>query len=250
MFEEDLLMKSSNSFVREDLDNKKYSNLSLLRKYFYLCFVIWILLFFSVFFYHHIFLDFLVNYFSSNFDEVQLVSLEVTKPFSLLLSASLYFSFILVLPLILFYFWRFISPGLYPHEIKVFKNHLVLSLLSVTLFQFFSFYFVAPTALKFFLNFNQAYLGNMVDIFSLAYFVFSIQKGFFICSLLPVFLSILLRFRVLSLYVVEQSRRWFYIGAFILAMLLTPPDVISQCLMAIPLIFLFEGTILFLKHTL
>lgn len=248
MSEEDSSLKPSVVFEPDNQTQKKYESLLLLRKYFYFCFSVWLFLSFLIFINYQLILDFFVNYFSSNFDTVQVVSLEVTKPFTLLLSGSFFLSFVLVLPIVLFYFWRFVIPGLYPHEVQVLKLHLVLTLASVVLFQFFSLFVVAPTALSFFLHFNQLYLGNMVDIISLTSFVLSIQKGFFICSLLPAVLSLLLRFRLLSLYTVEKSRRWFYLASFVIAMFLTPPDVISQCLMAMPLIFLFEGTIFILKY--
>ena len=226
----------------------QFNNLSLLRRYFVIFFTIWLFLSGCIFFHHGQIIQGIISFLGPNLTSgFKIISLDVTKPFSLLISASLFSSFIFLMPLLIYFSWKFVTPGLYHHEVTILKYHVIFLLLSIISLQLFSFFIVVPKALNFFLSFNIQYFGDMLDLFSLLQFILLIQKGFLICSLLPIVMSILLRFRFISLYAIERFRRWFYVGAFCVAMLLTPPDVISQCLMAIPLILLFELTIIFLK---
>lgn len=231
----------------EKNEPSSYRNLTTLRLYVQLCLFLWLVSTIVVFLNHQTLISAILQLFSQSFQSWQVVSLDVTKPFSLLLSFSCFLGLLVISPVILVLTWKFITPGLYEHERRQLWLHLCVTLLSIIVLQAFSLLFVVPKALKFFLEFNQVYVGPIVDVFSLIDFITTIQKGFFICSLLPPALSLLLRFKVLSLYTVEKGRKWFYVGSFIVAMLLTPPDVISQCLMALPLIALFELTLVFLK---
>lgn len=196
---------------------------------------------------HYYLISPLLTWFAWYFPDVQLVNFDVTSPFSLLISLSMVTGFLVTLPWLCFFLWRFISPGLYEHERSFLRFSLVLLLCSTVILQIFSLGIVVPACLRFFIQFNQKYFGASIDIFSLISFIVTIQKGFLLCSLLPSVLAICLRLRLISLYTLEKWRGHFYILAFIVAMFLTPPDVISQTLMALSLIALFEITLYILQ---
>lgn len=231
--------------VTNNTEIKRGSELKTLRSYAVFLTTLW-LLFTGLFFYFHGHLaDVLKNFFSPLLQEKNwsIINLQLTSAFSLLLSFSAFLGAIATLPFLLGLCWSFIHPGLYPHEKHTLALHLGITLLLVVVIQLFSFLFVIPSALNFFLGFHEQFFDKILDFQSLLGFILSIQKGFFLCSLLPVALSCLLRLKILSLHQIHQSRRIFYLLAFIIGMLLTPPDVLSQCLLAFTLIALFEGTI-------
>lgn len=229
-------------------DLQSSSSLKKLRGLLLSYFLLWIGLSVVLLSFHHQIIAFFIHTLKSSFPELILMNLEVTRPFSLVISVVLFLSTLFLSPFFLISLWAFIAPGLYPREKKILKFHVIFSLSCILILQLFSCFIVVPSALKFFLFFNAQYFDTTLSILSLMEFFYLMQKGFFFCSLMPPILSLLLHFQVVSFYTVEKFRPAFYVLSFVLAMLLTPPDVLSQVLMAIPLIALFELTLWLLKQ--
>ena len=158
---------------------------------------------------------------------------------------------IITVPVLLWHVWAYVAPGLHKNE----KQFLVpIFLLSPILFMIgaaFAFYILFPFVFKFFLELNESmYVPTVLMPAVTGYLAFSIGllKVFGIAFQLPLVLVCLNRVGLLSKESVIKSRRYVIIAVFIVAAMLTPPDVVSQVLLALPMLFLFEISILFMKR--
>ena len=235
--------------IKEQLGQAQSSNCLLeLRNIFFKYIILSLALSLVFLFYHHRIIECILFLLKTQFYDLKLVNFEVTRPFSLVLSLVFFLSLLILMPFFLYSLWSFIAPGLYAREKKILRFHLLFTFSCIVLLQLFSCFIVVPAALKFFLAFNGQYFEQTLTLLSLIDFMMVMQKGFFLCSCLPPLLSLLLHFQMISFYRVQRARPYLYVLCFTLAMLLTPPDVISQVLMAIPLIGLFELTLWILKR--
>ena len=158
---------------------------------------------------------------------------------------------IITVPVLLWHVWAYVAPGLHKNE----KQFLVpIFLLSPILFMIgaaFAFYILFPFVFKFFLELNESmYVPTVLMPAVTGYLAFSIGllKVFGIAFQLPLVLVCLNRVGVLSKESMIKSRRYVIIAVFIVAAMLTPPDIVSQVLLALPMLFLFEISILFMKR--
>lgn len=158
---------------------------------------------------------------------------------------------IITVPVLLWHVWAYVAPGLHKNE----KQFLVpIFLLSPILFMIgaaFAFYILFPFVFKFFLELNESmYVPTVLMPAVTGYLAFSIGllKVFGIAFQLPLVLVCLNRVGLLSKESVIKSRRYVIIAVFIVAAMLTPPDIVSQVLLALPMLFLFEISILFMKR--
>lgn len=160
-------------------------------------------------------------------------------------------SLIITVPVLLWHVWAYVAPGLHKNE----KQFLVpIFLLSPILFMIgaaFAFYILFPFVFKFFLELNESmYVPTVFMPAVTGYLAFSIGllKVFGIAFQLPLVLVCLNRVGLLPKESVIKSRRYVIIAVFIVAAMLTPPDIVSQVLLALPMLFLFEISILFMKR--
>lgn len=148
---------------------------------------------------------------------------------------------LIALPWVLYQAWAFVAPGLYEHE-KKFALPLILSSVFFLLVGIsFAYSFVLPAAYKFFFSFAaQTGAETMQDLQKYWDFTLAIFFGFGITFEVPVVQMLLVKLGFVSVEQLRQARRYVIVGAFIVAAILTPPDVLSQFMMAIPLILLYE----------
>ncbi|WP_226637632.1 twin-arginine translocase subunit TatC [Novosphingobium profundi] len=163
--------------------------------------------------------------------------------------AAFFFSF----PVIANQIWAFIAPGLYAKEKKAFLPFLVATPILFTMGAALAYYVVMPTAFHFFLGFQGSAGGLQLealpgtgDYLSL---VMQFILAFGISFLLPVLLMLLNRAGIVTRTQAVAARRYVIVGIFVVAAIATPPDVISQVLLAVPLLLLFEGTLLLMWFT-
>ncbi|GAM04911.1 MULTISPECIES: twin-arginine translocase subunit TatC [Novosphingobium] len=163
--------------------------------------------------------------------------------------AAFFFSF----PVIANQIWAFIAPGLYAKEKKAFLPFLIATPILFTMGAALAYYVVMPTAFHFFLGFQGSAGGLKLealpgtgDYLSL---VMQFILAFGISFLLPVLLMLLNRAGIVSRVQAVAARRYVIVGIFVVAAIATPPDVISQVLLAVPLLLLFEGTLLLMWFT-
>ncbi|TYC87478.1 twin-arginine translocase subunit TatC [Novosphingobium sp. BW1] len=163
--------------------------------------------------------------------------------------AAFFFSF----PVIANQIWAFIAPGLYAKEKKAFLPFLIATPILFTMGAALAYYVVMPTAFHFFLGFQGSAGGLQLealpgtgDYLSL---VMQFILAFGVSFLLPVLLMLLNRAGIVTRTQAVAARRYVIVGIFVVAAIATPPDVISQVLLAVPLLLLFEGTLLLMWFT-
>jgi len=162
-------------------------------------------------------------------------------PFKLALVASITFS----VPVILYHFWGFVAPGLYSHEKKLIFPLLLASTLLFYLGMAFAYFVVFPLVFSFLTAAAPAGVAVMTDIAKYLDFVLTLFFAFGISFEVPIITIILVWTGLVSRQSLAEKRPYVIVGAFIIGMFLTPPDAISQTLLAIPIWMLFEVGLLF-----
>ena len=166
-------------------------------------------------------------------------------------SLATLFSLIIILPVALWHVWAFVSPGLKESERKIIWPLLIASPILFLLGAGFAFYFLFPVVFRFFVELNQsAPVPNMLMPVARDYLTFAIGllKVFGVAFQLPLVLILLNRIGVLSRVAVLKMRRYAIVFIIVLAAILTPPDVVSQIMLALPMWVLFEISILFMRR--
>ena len=166
------------------------------------------------------------------------------EAFTVKLKISLAGGILLSLPIVFYHLWRFVSPGLYVRERNVI---LPIAAVSSVLFAFgvlFAYFLVVPFAIKFFLTFETATLVPLISVNAYLSLFFSLLLTFGIIFVLPVVLIGLISFGILNTAFLRCQRKWIVVLIFVFAAVLTPTvDIITQCLLALPLWLLFEGSV-------
>lgn len=166
-------------------------------------------------------------------------------------SLATLFSLIVILPVALWHVWAFVSPGLKESERKIIWPLLIASPILFLLGAGFAFYFLFPVVFRFFVELNQsAPVPSMLMPVARDYLTFAIGllKVFGVAFQLPLVLILLNRIGVLSRVAVLKMRRYAIVFIIVLAAILTPPDVVSQIMLALPMWALFEISILFMRR--
>lgn len=169
-------------------------------------------------------------------------------PFKLVLIASIFFS----VPIILFHFWAFVAPALYNHEKKMVFPLLLVSTLLFYLGVAFAYFVVFPLVFEFLTAAAPEGVAVMTDISKYLDFVLTLFFAFGLSFEVPIVTIVLVWSGLTSPQSLAKKRPYVIVGAFIVGMFLTPPDAISQTLLAVPIWMLFEAGLLcsrlFLKN--
>ena len=165
--------------------------------------------------------------------------------FFTLTKMSLLAAVLLSLPWVLYQAWAFVAPGLYAHERRFVGPLIILSVIFLLVGIGFAYSFVLPVAYKFFFSFAEKTGADvMQDLQRYWDFTLSIFFGFGLAFQVPVVEMLMIKLGMVSVDDLRQARRYVLVGAFIVAAVLTPPDVLSQFMLAIPLMLLYELGIL------
>ena len=161
--------------------------------------------------------------------------------FFTLTKMSLLAAVLLSLPWVLYQAWAFVSPGLYAHERRFVGPLIILSVIFLLVGIGFAYSFVLPVAYKFFFSFAEKTGADvMQDLQRYWDFTLSIFFGFGLAFQVPVVEMLMIKLGMVSVDDLRQARRYVLVGAFVVAVVLTPPDVLSQFMLAIPLMLLYE----------
>jgi sec-independent protein translocase protein TatC len=161
--------------------------------------------------------------------------------FFTLTKVSFLTAFLLALPWVLYQAWAFVAPGLYEHEKRFALPLIVSSVFFMVLGIAFAYLFVLPAAYKFFISFSaQTGAETLQDLQKYWDFTLSIFFGFGLTFEVPVVQMLLVKAGMVSQQQMREARRYVVVGAFVVAAVLTPPDVLSQFMLAIPLVLLYE----------
>jgi sec-independent protein translocase protein TatC len=159
----------------------------------------------------------------------------------------------MALPVVLYQMWAFVAPGLYSHEKKLVMPLVVSSTLLFMIGVAFCYFFVFGQVFKFIQSFAPKSITAAPDIEAYLSFVISMFIAFGLAFEVPIVVIVLARMNVVTIEKLKDFRSYFIVLAFIIAAIVTPPDVVSQLALAIPMCILYEIGIwaaqLFLKHT-
>ncbi|MBC6963032.1 MAG: twin-arginine translocase subunit TatC, partial [Nitrosomonas sp.] len=170
----------------------------------------------------------------------QMIATEVVTPFFIPIKVALMVAFLVTLPHTLYQVWAFVAPGLYSHEKRLFLPLVFISSLLFFAGMAFAYFVVLPLVFEFIVYFAPEGVAVMTDISEYLNFVLTMFLAFGITFEVPVFVLILIRTGLVSIEKMKSIRRFVLVGAFIIGAIFTPPDVMSQILLAIPLYLLYE----------
>lgn len=221
-------------------ETTKHSLIELRRRLIY-CLISYFILFATFFYSAHNIFDFLsdplLQFLPKN---SSLVATQVTTPVLMPINLALNLAIFFNLPFIFLNLWLFIAPGLYPNEKKYIIPLFITSLILFTLGVLFSYYFVLPLMFSIFVTWLPSNVNIMTDINNYLDFIFNIFLIFGIVFQIPLIIIILTKLNIITYQSLINYRSYFVIIAFIISMLLTPPDVMSMIMLAVPICLLYE----------
>lgn len=176
-----------------------------------------------------------------------MIATDVASPFFAPLKLAFFAAVFIAMPFILHQAWAFVSPGLYRHERRLAVPLLVSSVLLFYLGCAFAYFLVLPAIFTFMTSVAPAGVAVMPDITRFLDFALILFLAFGLCFEVPVALVILVAIGVVTPEQLVKSRAYAIVGAFVIAAVLTPPDVISQLLLAVPMCLLYEVGIVFAR---
>jgi sec-independent protein translocase protein TatC len=183
----------------------------------------------------------------------KLIATSVISPFLVPLKILLMTGFLMALPVVLYQIWAFVAPGLYMHEKKLVMPLVISSTLLFFVGVAFCYFFVFGQVFKFIQSFAPKSITAAPDIEAYLGFVINMFIAFGLSFEVPIVVIVLARMGVVSIEKLKDFRSYFIVLAFIVAAIVTPPDVVSQLALAIPMVILYEIGIwaaqIFIKHT-
>lgn len=177
-----------------------------------------------------------------------MIATEVASPFFTPFKLTLVLSIFLAMPYMLYQFWGFVAPGLYQHEKKMMFPLLASSTGLFYLGGVFAYFVVFPIVFGFFTSVAPDGVAIMTDIAKYLDFVLKMFFAFGLAFEVPIVTIVLVWAGIATPDSLRQKRPYIIVSVFVFAMLLTPPDAISQTLLAIPMLLLFEAGLYFSKH--
>jgi sec-independent protein translocase protein TatC len=183
----------------------------------------------------------------------KLIATNVISPILVPLKITLMSAFMLALPVVLYQVWAFVAPGLYSHEKKMVLPLVVSSTVLFIVGVAFCYYIVIPGMSRFIQMFAPTSITAAPDIEQYFGFVLMLFLVFGIAFEVPIAVIVLVRIGIVTTEQLKGWRGYFIVGSFVVAAVVTPPDVISQLALAIPMCLLYEAGIIaaraFAKHT-
>ncbi|MEQ9396184.1 twin-arginine translocase subunit TatC [Haliea sp.] len=174
-----------------------------------------------------------------------MIATEVASPFLTPFKLTLVTAIFIAIPYVLYQIWSFIAPGMYRHEKRLAIPLLASSVLLFYAGAAFAYYVVFPLIFGFFTSVGPADIAMMTDINSYLNFVLKLFFAFGIAFEIPIAAVILIWAGITTPEDLVKKRPYIIVGCFVFGMLLTPPDVISQALLAVPMWILFEFGVFF-----
>lgn len=169
-----------------------------------------------------------------------MIATEVTAPFFVPLKVTMLVAFVATLPHTLYQIWAFIAPGLYNHEKKLIVPLIASSVLLFMVGMAFAYFAVFPVVFGFMSAHTPEGVAMMTDIDKYLSFALGMFVAFGITFEVPVIVVVLNRMGIVTLKQLREGRSYVIVGAFVVAAVVTPPDVLSQVMMAVPLWLLYE----------
>ena len=182
-----------------------------------------------------------------------LIATSVISPFMTPFKLSFFVGLFIAMPVVLYQAWAFVAPGLYSHEKKLVLPLVISSTVLFFVGVAFCYFFVFGQVFKFIQSFAPKSITAAPDIEAYLSFVMTMFIAFGAAFEVPVVVVVLARVGLVSVEKLRQFRSYFIVIAFIIAAVITPPDIVSQLALAIPMCLLYEAGIwaaqIFIKHT-
>lgn len=170
-----------------------------------------------------------------------MIATGVVTPFFVPVKVTMMVAFVLALPVVLYQAWGFIAPGLYSHERRMAMPLVLGSTLLFIIGMAFCYFFVFGMVFKFIAEFAPKSIVPAPDIEQYLSFVMSMFLAFGITFEIPIVVMVLVRMNFVSLEKLREARPYVIVGAFVIAAIVTPPDVVSQFMLAVPMCLLYEA---------
>ncbi|MHB1677083.1 MAG: twin-arginine translocase subunit TatC [Sulfuriferula sp.] len=170
----------------------------------------------------------------------QLIATEVTAPFFVPLKVTMMAAFLIALPYILYQLWAFIAPGLYAHEKRLGVPLIIASVFLFFCGMSFAYFLVFPIVFGFITGVAPVGVAVMTDIGKYLDFVMTMFLAFGVTFEVPVVVVLLVKAGLVSVAKLREIRPYVIVGAFVVGAIFTPPDMVSQTMLAVPLWLLYE----------
>ncbi|WP_114689156.1 twin-arginine translocase subunit TatC [Polynucleobacter necessarius] len=171
----------------------------------------------------------------------KMIVTDVTGSFFVPMKVTMLVAFLIALPVVMYQLWAFIAPGLYLHERKLILPLVVSSYTLFIIGMAFAYFLVFPAVFKFMASYNAPLGAEMsTDIDNYLSFAMTTFLAFGITFEVPVVVVVLVRMGMVPLARLKEIRPYVIVGAFVIAAIVTPPDVLSQLLLAVPMTLLYE----------
>ncbi len=174
----------------------------------------------------------------------QMIATEVTTPFFVPMKMAMMTAFVVSLPHTLYQMWAFVAPGLYAHERRFMMPLVIASTLLFLIGMAFAYFLVFPVVFGFITGYAPEGVAVMTDIGSYLDFVITLFMAFGLAFEVPIAVIALVGFGFVQISTLKEIRSYVIVGAFVLGAIFTPPDIISQFMLAVPLWLLYEAGIL------
>ena len=179
-----------------------------------------------------------------------MIATDVATPFFVPMKVAMMLAFVITLPHTLYQIWAFIAPGLYSHEKRLALPLVIASSLLFFSGMLFAYFAALPLVFEFITYFAPEGVAVMTDINKYLSFVLSMFMAFGITFEVPVIVMVLVKTGVITIEKLKEIRPYVIVGSFVIAAIITPPDVISQFMLAVPLCLLYEVGIIIADITL
>jgi sec-independent protein translocase protein TatC len=173
----------------------------------------------------------------------QMIATDVTTPFFVPMKVAMMAAFLIALPYILYQIWRFVAPGLYAHEKRLVWPLIMASTLLFFCGMGFAYFIVFPVVFGFITASAPQGVAVMTDIDKYLSFVLGMFMAFGVTFQVPVAVVLLVRMGWVTVEKLRDVRRYVIVGSFVVGAIFTPPDVVSQFMLAMPLWILYEAGI-------
>ena len=179
----------------------------------------------------------------------QMIATAVTTPFFVPMKVAMLAAFVISLPHTLYQIWAFVAPGLYANEKKLMVPVIVSSFVLFMVGMAFAYFAVFPVVFGFIVKSAPVGVAVMTDIAQYLDFVMTLFMAFGLAFEVPIAVVLIARFGWVTIAQLKEARSYVLVGAFIIGAIFTPPDIISQFMLAVPLWLLYEVGILVASFT-
>ena len=194
----------------------------------------------------YIYVEEIIDFLTRIMDE-ELVYISPAEAFLTQIKVSIFAGFIVALPIILYQIWSFVLPALKKNERKYLTLLVPVSYILFLAGTVFALIVIIPFGIRFFLGFSSSDLQAMFSIRNYISFVIAIVIPFGLVFQLPLLVFFLTKINLINSHLLARKRKYIIIIMLLLAAILTPPDIISQIMMVVPLLVLYEGSIILAK---